>query len=111
MEFTFKPYTKVIFFSSCYIDLQFNCTLVPIYFFIFILFTLFIFDYYYNQDNENGVSSKPSLTKVPLVGGSNDSGLPRASYDAEGLFPLEDLDNLQIDGASDDDLSESDGNN
>lgn len=48
MEFTFKPYTKVIFFSSCYIDLQFNCTLVPIYFFIFILFTLFIFDYYYN---------------------------------------------------------------
>lgn len=54
--------------------------------------------------------SKPSLIKVPLVGGSNDSGLPPASYDAEGLFPLEDMDNLQINCTSDDDLSESEGN-
>lgn len=45
-----------------------------------------------------------------MVGGSNDSGLPPASYDAEGLFPLEDMDNLQIGCTSDDDLSESEGN-
>jgi len=38
--------------------------------------------------------------------------LPPASYDAEGLFPLEDMDNLQIGCASDDDdLSESEGKN
>jgi len=66
----------------------------------------------YAKGNETGVSSKShaSLTKMPLVGRSNDSGLPPASYDAEGLFPLEDMDNLQIGCASDDDdLSESEG--
>lgn len=48
-----------------------------------------------------------------MVGGSHDSCLPPASYDTEGLFPLEDMDNLQIGcGASDDeDISESEGNN
>lgn len=45
-----------------------------------------------------------------MVGGSNDSGLPPASYDTEGLFPLEGMDDLQIGCASDDDLSESEGN-
>lgn len=49
--------------------------------------------------------------KIPLVGGSNDSGLPPASYDTEGLFPLEGMDDLQISCASDDDLSESEGIN
>ncbi|XP_025407368.1 uncharacterized protein LOC112681318 [Sipha flava] len=63
----------------------------------------------YTKGNENSTPSKASLIKIPLVGGSNDSGLPKASYDAEGLFPLEDMDNLQIDCASDDDLSESEG--
>ncbi|CAH1725203.1 uncharacterized protein LOC114125407 [Aphis gossypii] len=63
----------------------------------------------YTKDNENSVSSKPILIKKPTVGGSNDSGLPPASFDAEGLFPLEDMENLQIDCASDDDLSESEG--
>ncbi|XP_060875019.1 uncharacterized protein LOC132948529 [Metopolophium dirhodum] len=63
----------------------------------------------YTKGNENSVSSKPSLIKKPTVGGSNDSGLPPASFDAEGLFPLEDMENLQIDCASDDDLSESEG--
>lgn len=46
-----------------------------------------------------------------MVGGSNDSGLPPASYDTEGLFPLEGMDDLQIGCASDDDLSGSGGNN
>lgn len=45
---------------------------------------------------------------MALSGGS-DSGLPPASYDSEGLFPLEDMDNVQNDCVSDDDLSESEG--
>jgi hypothetical protein len=63
----------------------------------------------YTMGNENSVSSKTSIIKIPLGSGSNDSGLPPASYDAEGLFPLEDMDNLQIDCNSDDDLTESEG--
>lgn len=89
MDFTFKPYTKVIFNF--------------IYLIIIVISN-------HVQGNENSVSSKTSLIKKPTVGGSNDSGLPPASFDAEGLFPLEDMENLQIDCASDDDLSESEGN-
>lgn len=93
MDFTFKPYTKVIF---------------KLYLFIHFVITS---NHKFVQGNENSVSSKTSLIKKPTVGGSNDSGLPPASFDAEGLFPLEDMENLQIDCASDDDLSESEGNN
>ncbi|XP_050545826.1 uncharacterized protein LOC126908042 isoform X2 [Daktulosphaira vitifoliae] len=61
----------------------------------------------YNKGDGNGMALKTSLIKIPLVGGSNDSGLPPASYDAEGLFPLEDMDNSQTVCVSDDDISES----
>ncbi|XP_050420763.1 uncharacterized protein LOC126833458 [Adelges cooleyi] len=64
----------------------------------------------YSKGNEKSVLSKTSLIKIPNVGGSNDSGLPPASYDAEGLFPLDDMDDLKISCTSDDDdLSESEG--
>ncbi|VVC32305.1 Hypothetical protein CINCED_3A011752 [Cinara cedri] len=71
----------------------------------------FTFKPTYTQGNQKSVSSKSSLTKIPTVGGSNDSCLPPASYDAEGLFPLEDMDNLQIgcSASDDEDISESEG--